>query len=170
MVPAVPGSSASRLTPRLLLLSPVRVRRMKACPGCGQNPAAPLFTRKSSTARELRYFNAKLAAQMPFGKVADFLNEVLPDTAATNYASAGFPANGPICMTLPYPVVTDDSGPLLSSLTTFASRRRRRGPSGRRFPTFTAVYAPDDCLPSPDSSETPVAPRLSSMPCDSFSC
>jgi Transposase len=63
---------------------PVRVRRVKACSGCGQNPAAPLFTRKSSTAPELRYLNAKLAALMPFGKVADFLNEVLPDTAATN--------------------------------------------------------------------------------------
>ena len=63
---------------------PVRVRRVKACSGCGQNPTAPLFTRKSSTAPELRYLNAKLAALMPFGKVADFLNEVLPDTAATN--------------------------------------------------------------------------------------
>src|ERR1019366_7899216 len=63
---------------------PVRVRRVNACPGCGQNPAAPLFTRKSSTAPELRYLHAKLAALMPFGKVADFLNEVLPDTAATN--------------------------------------------------------------------------------------
>ena len=63
---------------------PVQVRRVKACSGCGQNPAAPLFTRKSSTAPELRYLNAKLAALLPFGKVADFLNEVLPDTAATN--------------------------------------------------------------------------------------
>src|ERR1035437_10049501 len=34
---------------------PVRVRRVQTCPGCGQNPAAPLFTRKSSTAPELRY-------------------------------------------------------------------------------------------------------------------
>jgi hypothetical protein len=63
---------------------PVHVRRVKACPGCGENPAAPLFTRKSSTAPELRYLNAKLAALLPFGKVAEFLNEVLPSTAATN--------------------------------------------------------------------------------------
>src|SRR5674476_1190280 len=47
---------------------PVRVRRVKACPGCGQKPAAPLFTRKSSTAPELCYLNSKLAALMPFGK------------------------------------------------------------------------------------------------------
>jgi hypothetical protein len=33
---------------------PVQVRRMEACRGCGENPAAPLFTRKSSTAPELR--------------------------------------------------------------------------------------------------------------------
>src|SRR5262245_55115336 len=44
---------------------PVRVRRGKACRGCGENPAAPLFTRKSSTAPELRYLNAKLAALVP---------------------------------------------------------------------------------------------------------
>jgi hypothetical protein len=47
------------------------------CRGCGEQPAAPLFTRKSSTAPELRYLNAKLAALLPFGKVADLLNEVL---------------------------------------------------------------------------------------------
>ena len=63
---------------------PVQIRRGKACPGCGENPAAPLFTRKSSTAPELRYLNARLAALLPFGKVAEFLNEVLPGTAATN--------------------------------------------------------------------------------------
>src|ERR1035437_7242789 len=67
---------------------PVRVRRVKACPGCGQNPATPLFTRKSSTAPELRYLNSKLAALLPFGKVADFLNEVLPVSAATNAGTA----------------------------------------------------------------------------------
>src|ERR1035437_7775418 len=59
---------------------PVRVRRVKACPGCGQKPAAPLFTRKSSTAPGLRYLTSQLAALLPFGKVADFLTEVLPDT------------------------------------------------------------------------------------------
>ena len=63
---------------------PVQVRRVEACRGCGENPAAPLFTRKSSTAPELRYLNAKLAALLPFGKVAELLNEGLPGTAATN--------------------------------------------------------------------------------------
>src|ERR1035437_153369 len=63
---------------------PIDLRRVQTCPGCGQNPAAPLFTRNSSTAPELRYLNAKLAALLPFGKVADFLNEVLPVPAATN--------------------------------------------------------------------------------------
>ena len=66
---------------------PVRSRRVQACRDCGENPAAPLFTRKSSTAPELRYLNAKLAALLPFGKAAEFLNEVLPATAATNAAS-----------------------------------------------------------------------------------
>jgi hypothetical protein len=65
----------------------VRVRRVTACRGCGEKPAAPLFTRRSSTAPELRYLNAKLAAPLPFGKVADFLNEVLPVGAATNAAT-----------------------------------------------------------------------------------
>jgi hypothetical protein len=37
-----------------------------------------LFTRRSPIAPELRYLTAKLAALMPFGKVADFLGEVLP--------------------------------------------------------------------------------------------
>ena len=63
---------------------PVQVRSVEACRGCGESPAAPLFTRKFSTAAELRYLNAKLAALLPFGKVAEFLNEVLPGTAATN--------------------------------------------------------------------------------------
>ena len=63
---------------------PVQVQRVTGCRGCGEKPATPLFTRKSSTAPELRYLNAKLAALLPFGKVAEFLNEVLPGTAATN--------------------------------------------------------------------------------------
>jgi hypothetical protein len=59
---------------------------VKACRSCGEKPVAPLFTRKSSTAPELSYLNAKLAALLPFGKVADFLNEVLP-ISATNAAT-----------------------------------------------------------------------------------
>ena len=74
---------------------PVHVSiRVWECAGAGsagnrlselqREPATPLFTRKSSTAPELRYLNAKLAALLPFGKVAEFLNEVLPGTATTN--------------------------------------------------------------------------------------
>jgi hypothetical protein len=63
----------------------VRVRRVTACRGCGNNPAKPLFTRSSSTAPELRYLNAKLAALVPFGKTAGLLNDVLP--VATNAAT-----------------------------------------------------------------------------------
>jgi hypothetical protein len=35
----------------------VQVRRVEACRGCGENPGAPLFMRKSSTAPEFRYHN-----------------------------------------------------------------------------------------------------------------
>ena len=59
---------------------PMRVRRFHAC-RC--RPDAPttvpaLFTRRSPIAPELLYLTAKLAALMPFGKVAAFLGEVLP--------------------------------------------------------------------------------------------
>jgi hypothetical protein len=60
----------------------VQCRRVKACRNWGEEPALSMFTWQSSTAPELRYLNAKLAALLPFRKVAGFLNEVLPDTAA----------------------------------------------------------------------------------------
>ena len=59
---------------------PMRVRRFNRCP-CqpgGQKTVSALFTGKYPVAPELRYLTAKLAALMPFGKVADFLGEVLP--------------------------------------------------------------------------------------------
>jgi hypothetical protein len=59
---------------------PMRVRRFHACP-CrtdGPNTVPALFTRRLPLAPELRYLPATLAALMPFGKVADFLGEVLP--------------------------------------------------------------------------------------------
>jgi hypothetical protein len=40
-----------------------------------------VFTGKSPITPELRYLTAKLAALMPFGKVADFLSELLPLSA-----------------------------------------------------------------------------------------
>jgi len=63
----------------------VRVRRVTGCRACGNNLARPLFMRRSSTAPELRYLNAKLAALVPFGRTADLLNDVLP--VATNAAT-----------------------------------------------------------------------------------
>jgi hypothetical protein len=67
---------------------PMRVRRFHACP-CrtdGPQTVPALFTRRSPIAPELRYLTAKLAALMPFGKVADFLGEVLP-LSTTSHAS-----------------------------------------------------------------------------------
>lgn len=58
----------------------MRVRRFNACPcrTCGPRTVSALFTGNYPIAPELRYLTAKLAALMPFGKVADFLGEVLP--------------------------------------------------------------------------------------------
>jgi hypothetical protein len=59
---------------------PIRVRRFHACRCRSDAPATvpALFTRRSPIAPELLYLTAKLAALMPFGKVADFMGEVLP--------------------------------------------------------------------------------------------
>jgi hypothetical protein len=61
----------------------MRVRRFHACPCRADAPKTvpALFTRQSPIAPELRYLTAKLAALMPFGKVADSLGEVLPLSA-----------------------------------------------------------------------------------------
>ena len=45
---------------------------------------ATLPTRRNPTAPELSYLTAKLAALMPFGKVATVLDEVLPTTTRTH--------------------------------------------------------------------------------------
>jgi hypothetical protein len=42
-----------------------------------------MFTNKYPTTPELKYLTAKLAALLPFGKVADFLGELLPLSAQT---------------------------------------------------------------------------------------
>ena len=42
-----------------------------------------MFTNHNPVTPELRYLTAKLAALMPFGKVTDFLSELLPITAKT---------------------------------------------------------------------------------------
>jgi hypothetical protein len=42
-----------------------------------------MFTNKDPTTPELKYLTAKLAALLPFGKVADFLGELLPLSAQT---------------------------------------------------------------------------------------
>ena len=68
---------------------PMRVRRFNRCPcqpGGRQQTVSALCTGKYPVAPELRYLTAKLAALMPFGKVAAFLDEVLP-LSTTAHAS-----------------------------------------------------------------------------------
>ena len=67
---------------------PMQVRRFQACRCRPDAPATvpALFTRRVGIAPELLYLTAKLAALMPFGKVAAFLGEVLP-LATTTHAS-----------------------------------------------------------------------------------
>ncbi|MGH9771121.1 MAG: hypothetical protein ACRD4Q_05410, partial [Candidatus Acidiferrales bacterium] len=56
----------------------------RKCRGVGDQTFSSLPTGKNPTSPELSYLSAKLAALMPFGKVADFLGELLPDSAKTN--------------------------------------------------------------------------------------
>jgi hypothetical protein len=64
----------------------MRVRRFQACRCRTDAPTTvpALFTRRSPIAPELLYLTAKLAALMPFGKVAAFLGEVLPLSTTTH--------------------------------------------------------------------------------------
>jgi hypothetical protein len=65
---------------------PMRVRRVWGCPcrGAEKRTFSSLPTGKNPTSPELKYLTSKLAALMPFGKVADFLGELLPASAKTN--------------------------------------------------------------------------------------
>src|SRR5665213_1225090 len=61
----------------------MRIRRLRECP-CSESQAnsfSTLFTNKNPITPELRYITAKMAALMPFRKVADFLGELLPLSA-----------------------------------------------------------------------------------------
>ena len=53
----------------------MRIRRLRGCScvGARQNSFSAMFTNKDPTTPELKYLTAKLAALLPFGKVADFL-------------------------------------------------------------------------------------------------
>jgi hypothetical protein len=58
----------------------MRIRRLHAC-SCSETQArtfSSLFTNKNPITPELRYLTAKMAALLPFGKVADLLGELLP--------------------------------------------------------------------------------------------
>lgn len=61
----------------------MRVRRLRGCSCTGmQNRSySALFTNRSPITPELQYLTAKLAALLPFGKVTDFLSELLPLSA-----------------------------------------------------------------------------------------
>ncbi len=50
----------------------------------GESDVLELGNRGEPNLPELRYLTSKLAALMPFGKVADFLGELLPASAKTN--------------------------------------------------------------------------------------
>ena len=65
---------------------PMRVRRGWGghCRGAGNRTFSSLPTGKNPTSPELKYLTSKLAALMSFGKVADFLGELLPAAAKTN--------------------------------------------------------------------------------------
>jgi hypothetical protein len=61
----------------------MRIRRLRGCSCSGSQARSfsALFTNKNPTTPELRYLTAKMAALLPFGKVADFLGELLPLSA-----------------------------------------------------------------------------------------
>ena len=61
----------------------MRIRRVRRCPCSGwhADSFSTLFTNKSPITPELRYLTAKMAALLPFRKVADFLGELLPLSA-----------------------------------------------------------------------------------------
>ena len=62
---------------------PMRVRRIRgcSCTGTQHRSYSTLFTHQYPMTPELRYLTAKLAALLPFGKVTDFLSELLPLSA-----------------------------------------------------------------------------------------
>jgi hypothetical protein len=61
----------------------MRIRRLRgcSCAGLQQSSFSTVFTNQDPTTPELRYLTAKLAALLPFGRVADFLGELLPLSA-----------------------------------------------------------------------------------------
>jgi hypothetical protein len=63
----------------------MRIRRLRGCSCSGSQARSfsSLFTNKNPTTPELRYLTAKMAALLPFGKVADFLGELLPLSSQT---------------------------------------------------------------------------------------
>src|SRR6202041_2058396 len=62
-----------------------RIRRLRGCSCSGSQTRSfsALFTNKNPTTPELRYLTAKMAALLPFRKVADFLGELLPSSSRT---------------------------------------------------------------------------------------
>lgn len=62
---------------------PMRVRRIRgcSCTGTQHHSYSTIFTDRYPITPELRHLTAKLAALLPFGKVTDFLSELLPLSA-----------------------------------------------------------------------------------------
>ena len=63
----------------------MRIRRLRGCSCAGSQARSfsTLFTNKNPITPELRYLTAKMAAWLPFGKVADCLGELLPLSSQT---------------------------------------------------------------------------------------
>jgi hypothetical protein len=53
------------------------------CSGSQRRSFSILFTNRNPITPELKYLTAKMAALLPFGKVADFFGEILPLSAKT---------------------------------------------------------------------------------------
>jgi hypothetical protein len=62
---------------------PMRVRRVRgcSCTGTQARSYSPIPTSQHPITPELKYLTAQLAALLPFGKVTDFLSELLPFSA-----------------------------------------------------------------------------------------
>jgi hypothetical protein len=68
---------------------PMRVRRVWGCHcrAAENRTFSSLPTGNNPTSPELKYLTSKLAALLPFGRVADFLGELLPASTKTNASS-----------------------------------------------------------------------------------
>ena len=128
---------------------PMRVRRLRPCP-CEETDrasASVLPTRHRPIAPELLYLMAKLAALMPFGKVAMFLDEVLP-TATQTHASTVRNCTQRVGQrleryqdTLPTAIPRAPAGEVVLGLDAGYVRSRQPRPERTSTPTGRLIYS-----------------------------